>query len=174
MYCKEKDDKRLCPKYSAPKAPPLSSATSCLPHHLGLTGLSGTALRGRAELHRSPDIPVHQPDPPVGRISATPATAAGFRSIKHPRCFSGSETCPDLQVTVPLPAHWGDPMRSLGFSQLCLLGTCPPGPRPQPALPDHLQLPFFGKLSPIPTSGAWPPSTLNVGLSQHLEGCHTL
>ena len=38
VVVEEKDDKGLCPKYSAPKAPPLSSATPCLPHHLGSQG----------------------------------------------------------------------------------------------------------------------------------------
>ena len=143
----------------------------------GLTGLSGTALRGRAKLHRSPDIPVHQPDPLqwAGFQQPQPLLQASS-SIKHPGCFSGSETCPDLQVTAPLPAHWGDPMRVWDSLSVSLPGTAvPPGLRPQPALPDHLQLPFFGKLSPIPSRGLankYPkrvPLTTPRGLSHPLE-----
>lgn len=144
----------MCPKYSALKAPsfPCHSVPTA---PSGFTGLSGTALRGRAELHRSPDIPVHQPDPLqwAGVQQPQPLLQASGSS-RHPGCFSGPETCPDLQVTVPPPAHWGDPMCVWDSLSVSLPATAvPPGLRPQPALPDHLQLPFFGKLSPIPSRG---------------------
>lgn len=166
----------MCPKYSALKAPsfpchPVPTAPS------GLTGLSGTALRGRAELHRSPDIPIRQPDPLqwAGFQQPQPLLQASG-SIRRPGCFSGPETCPDLQVTVPPPAHWGDPMCVWDSLSVSLPATAvPPGLRPQPALPDHLQLPFFGKLRPIPSRGLankYPkpgPLTTPGGLSHPLE-----
>lgn len=51
----------------------------------------------------------------------------------------------------PLAPHWADPVCVWDSAAVSLPGTAvSSSPRPERALPDHLQLPFFRWLNPIP------------------------
>ena len=114
----------LCVPSTQLLKPPPSPATPCLPHHLGSQGsLDSSEGQGRAAQEPWHPRPPARP-PAVGRISATPATAAGFRLHKASRVLQWAWDLPWPSSHSPSSSSLGWPHVCLGFSLSFLACHC--------------------------------------------------